>query len=79
MNQLITKEYNVISNVSTEFSNKELEGTLQNHLHAYLFGHPEPKPSGHKKYNVMNNVSTHTSYTSKHLRASVLNKIHVVN
>ena len=45
----------------------------------YLFGHPEPKPSGHKKYNVMNNVSTHTSYTTKHLRSLVLKKIHVVN
>ena len=42
-------------------------------LHAYLFGHPEPKSSGHEKYNVMSNVSTNTSYTSKHLRPSVLN------
>ena len=26
-------------------------------LHAYLFGHAKPKSSGHKKYNVISNVS----------------------
>ena len=48
-------------------------------LHDYLFSHPEPKPSGHRKYNVMNNVGGHASYTTKHLRSWVLNKIHIVN
>ena len=44
-------------------------------LHAYLFIHPEPKLSGHKTYNVMDSVSTNTSYTTKHLRPSVLNQL----
>ena len=48
-------------------------------LHACLVDHLEPKASGHKKYNVMNNVCTHAIYTTKHLRASVLNKNHLIN
>ena len=35
--------------------------------------HPELKSTGHKTYNVINNVSTNTSYTIKHLRPLILN------
>ena len=36
LNQLITKEYNVIINVSIESSNKELDGTLLNQFDMHI-------------------------------------------
>ena len=41
-------------------------------LHVYLSGHPEPKLSGHKTYNVMNNFITNTSYTTSYITSKQL-------